>query len=748
VPQASLETLALANAALEVFFDDTTGAIVRLVDVATGEDLLAAPVTSCPVPGTGISVFQEKGNLGGAGLEVGTAVVGDQVIEAALESATADEVDGEQRLLLTIRSGDWRWIADYRIDPQLPVLTRRFRVENAGDERQVLRGAAYQLPFVTPGPAGEVVFAGNIPMGYQRLGTSDAVIQPLDMVGYRPQHGLVFLWSSDARRGIGAWYYSEDEYSNIQLQPAGDAASVVHQLQVLAPLAPGEGADLMQQFLWIGHGSRDDVLRSVRSVHAKVALRAPERSLARLREKVIYCGHPGGLPEQYFTGFGGIRAMTEYVPTLKRLGVDILWLMPVFEHGNELGFNLYSPFNHADVGAIYGTRDDLDELIHALRSQGMDVIFDVVPHGPPAGTPQADQYPQFAGREEDGSLSDKWGCLVFDNANPEWQQLMADEVASWAGPEGLAGIRIDVAGGSPPNWSEDVAWRPSQSTFHGGLGMMRALREGILSKRDDALLLPEEANGPDTFYKYSDITYDFQLLFTFYRLQMAQATPEQWVDNLTRLLHDQALTLPAGALKMRFTATHDTIFNLGLMRPRDLFGAPRAQALTALCALIEGVPMLFQGEEDPELYERFPVLERLMKNPELQRREAMAMDLFHRPARLQAREEPYEPVFDFLSRCYQARKEVPALANGGADYVNARATGGVFSCIRGQGADAALVLVALGNEDVDAAVTLPDYLAAVPRWRDVLVTSDEFDAANGLAVSMSPGQARVLLPLP
>ena len=72
--------------------------------------------------------------------------------------------------------------------------------------------------------------------------------------------------------------------------------------------------------------------------------------------------------------------------------------------------------------------------------------------------------------------------------------------------------------------------------------------------------------------------------------------------SFQQFLHDQALTLPPGALKMRWISNHDTVsWTFQKQRP-PAYGVDRMRALLALCALIEGVPMVYQGDEDPAVY--------------------------------------------------------------------------------------------------------------------------------------------------
>ncbi len=101
----------------------------------------------------------------------------------------------------------------------------------------------------------------------------------------------------------------------------------------------------------------------------------------------------------------------------------------------------------------------------------------------------------------------------------------------------------------------------------------------------------------------SDLTYDAQLYFAMSDLLDRKATPEEWAGALQRFLHDQQQALPPGALKMRWISNHDTVsWTFQKKRPLEAYGADRMRALLALCALVEGVPMLYQGDEDPAIY--------------------------------------------------------------------------------------------------------------------------------------------------
>ena len=196
-------------------------------------------------------------------------------------------------------------------------------------------------------------------------------------------------------------------------------------------------------------------------------------------------------------------------------------------------------------------------------------MFDLVPHGPPDFTPLAKEHPEWAARKQDGTPQYEWNQLAFDNHHPGWQEYMR-RAAEWNAREfGAVGARVDCAAGGPLNWNPQVTNRPSLSSLAAGLGMNRAIRQGYASVHPGVVLLPEEYTGANVFCGVGDLTYDAQFYFLQADLLASNAPPEQWARSFQQFLHDQALTLPPGALKMRWISNHDTVsWTFQKQRPR------------------------------------------------------------------------------------------------------------------------------------------------------------------------------------
>jgi len=597
---------------------------------------------------------------------------------------------------------------EYRVECFLPDdqagFTRRITVRNISAKETILQNQpSYATPPLLIGKQQSVIFPGSLPVGDQAVATLSEGVA----VSPRTLDPLVIVWDAATGRGLGSWFHCEQEYAPVSARRAGAGVQFRHAQQIVTRLKPGQTVTLGTQFFWLSHGGRDEALRGVQIVYHAIGLKAPEHGLSELRQKVMYNGHPGGVPEKGFRGYGGFKALDAYVPTLEKMGVDLVWLLPIWEHGDGRKWNLYSPFDQFRVSPLYGTPDELKQLSASCRGRGMRLMFDLVPHGPPDFTPLAREHPEWICLDAEGKRVFAWGQYAFDNNHPGWQAYMR-RAAAWGAREfGAIGSRVDCGAGGPLNWSRAVGDRPSLSSLAAGLGMNRAIREGYLEVQPEVVVLPEEYTGANIFYRVSDLTYDAQFYFLQADLHARKASPEEWAEKIARFLHDQQLTLPEGALKMRWISNHDTVmWTLQKARPIKLYGVEKTRALLALCAFIEGVPMLYQGDEDPSLYGG--------RGPS---------------------------SVDALAKFYHLRKRLPSLRDGSADYATVHASGGVFACLRARSDSQAVVLVSLNPQGIETELSPSSLLSGT--WTDEL-SGEMLNLHAKPRLSMAPFQVRVL----
>lgn len=602
-------------------------------------------------------------------------------------------------LYILVQSGNLEYSMEYSLPKKGMHFSRQLTIKNVGEKEQLVQTCVYTTPVFSAGKGQNVLFPGSLPWG----DNPEFTIKMGGSLAPRGQDPLVVLWNSQRNTGLGSWFHCEEEYAPVSVIRQNGGLEVRHSQGIVMRLNPGASVILGREYFWITHGPRDEAIRGVQEVYKQIGLHAPEHGLPGLKGMVMYCGHPGGVPEQGFRGYGGFNALRAYTPTLRRMGVDLVWLLPIWEHGDGTRWNLYGPLDPFQVSPLYGTTNELKTLSNEFKKNGIELVFDLVPHGPPEESALGKAHPEWVARNQDGSMHHEWGQLAFDNAHPGWQETMG-RAAEWGAREfGAVGARVDCAAGGPMNWNRDVTDRPSLSSLAGGLGMNKAIRDGYLRVHPNAFLLPEEYTGANIFYRVADLTYDAQLYFLFMDLKDRNASPGEWARAISQFLEDQQQSLPPGGLKMRWLSNHDTVsWTFQKRRPQAIYGVQQMHALMALCALIEGVPMTYQGDEDPSIYKG-----------------------------------KGESSVGFLSQINGLRKSLPALREGSADYGTLRVGDGVFSCVRKSSHQTAVVLINLNPNALRCRIP-----AWEGSWTDRL--SGESFSFEKVEIPMAPYQTRVL----
>jgi hypothetical protein len=102
---------------------------------------------------------------------------------------------------------------------------------------------------------------------------------------------------------------------------------------------------------------------------------------------VIYQIYPRSFQDIDGDGIGDLRGITQRLPYLVELGVDAVWLSPIFRSPMaDFGYDIS---DYTDIDPLFGSLDDFDELLAAAHSQGLKVILDLVPNH------TSDQHPWF-----------------------------------------------------------------------------------------------------------------------------------------------------------------------------------------------------------------------------------------------------------------------------------------------------------------------------------------------------------------
>ncbi len=177
-----------------------------------------------------------------------------------------------------------------------------------------------------------------------------------------------------------------------------------------------------------------------------------------------------------FTPEGTLKAATARLPKVAELGVDIIYLCPVFvsdDDPNTKGWsprqrksgmnnprNMYRMKDYYHVDPEYGTDDDLKAFIAEAHKLGMRVLLDMVYlHCGPNAVFLA-EHPDFVKRDAEGKVAVAgWGFPALNLANPELREYLWRNMEYWVREFGADGFRCDVSDGIPLDFWETARER-------------------------------------------------------------------------------------------------------------------------------------------------------------------------------------------------------------------------------------------------------------------------------------------------
>lgn len=94
------------------------------------------------------------------------------------------------------------------------------------------------------------------------------------------------------------------------------------------------------------------------------------------RDAVVYQIYPRSFADSNGDGVGDLRGVIQHLDHLVRLGVDVVWLSPIY--ASPHADNGYDISDYQAIDPVFGTFDDFDELVAALHSRGIRLVMDLV----------------------------------------------------------------------------------------------------------------------------------------------------------------------------------------------------------------------------------------------------------------------------------------------------------------------------------------------------------------------------------
>lgn len=261
-----------------------------------------------------------------------------------------------------------------------------------------------------------------------------------------------------------------------------------------------------------------------------------EDNTAWIESSVVY-----EMNVRQMTPEGNFDAATAKLPELKELGVDVVWVMPLYpigelERKGSLG-SYYAIRNYCDVNPEFGTLQDFDEFLAEAHRLGLKVIIDWVANHTSPDHPWVTEKPaEWYVRDESGKTIVEYDWTDIAKLNYECEEVrveMEKAMRFWL-DRGIDGFRCDVAYKVPQDfWTKAIA--------------------GMRESYDKTLYFLAE--GEETWLH--EAGFDATYAWKEHHLLNAIAQGTQQVDSLVNYINWNAETYPKDALRLSFTSNHD-----------------------------------------------------------------------------------------------------------------------------------------------------------------------------------------------
>lgn len=363
------------------------------------------------------------------------------------------------------------------------------------------------------------------------------------------------------------------------------------------------------------------------------------------KEAVVYQIYPRSFMDSNGDGIGDLKGITSKLDYLKELGVDVIWMSPIYQSPND--DNGYDISDYQAIMKEFGTMEDFDELLSEAHKRGLKIVMDLVVNHTSdehcwfvesrkaEKNPYSDYYIWRDGKP-DGSEPNNWGsCFggsawqydegkgqyylhLFSKKQPDlnWDNPKVREevfrMMTWWCEKGIDGFRMDVI--SMISKTKEMPDGPIKGLYgdfapyciHGPNvhKYLKEMNQKVLSRYDlmtvgeTAGVTPEQA----CLYAGKD-TGELNMVFQFEHVDVhgkygkwnSQKMP---LPTLKKILSKWQTELFGKAWNSLFWDNHDqprAVSRFGDDRPE--YRVVSAKMLATCLHMMHGTPYIYQGEE-------------------------------------------------------------------------------------------------------------------------------------------------------
>lgn len=372
-----------------------------------------------------------------------------------------------------------------------------------------------------------------------------------------------------------------------------------------------------------------------------------EEQRAWWKECVVYQIYPRSFQDSNGDGIGDLNGIRSRLDYLKDLGIDVIWLSPVYQSpGDDNGYDIS---DYKAVMDVFGTMEDFDRLLAEIHEKGMKLVMDLVVNhtsdehawfvksrrsldnpyrdyyiwkAPVSGGPPNNWASRFRGpawEYDEGTgmyylhiYSRKQPDLNWEN--PRVRQEIYD-MMTWWGDKGIDGFRMDVISmlskdqrfpdgvlkeGNP--YGDGLPYYANGPRIH---EFLQEMNREVLSRFDWMSVGEGVGVGTREAVQYAGYeSHELNMMFHFEHVELNPGPFGKWNDNpvclreLKEVLNRWQTELEGKAWNSLFWENHDyprAVSRFGNDSP--VFWELSAKMLAVCLYMMKGTPYIYQGQE-------------------------------------------------------------------------------------------------------------------------------------------------------
>lgn len=369
-----------------------------------------------------------------------------------------------------------------------------------------------------------------------------------------------------------------------------------------------------------------------------------EMKRAWWKEAVVYQIYPRSFMDSNNDGIGDLKGITQKMDYLKELGVDVVWLSPVYESPND--DNGYDISNYQGIMKEFGTMEDFDEMLHTAHEKGIKIVMDLVVNH------TSDEHPWFVESRKskdnpyrdyyiwrpgkNGKEPNNWGsCFsgsaweydkttdmyylhLFSKKQPDlnWDNpKVREEVFSmmnWWLDKGVDGFRMDVISLISKNqdFPDGKPGMNGYASFNEPANgphvheYLREMRKKVLNRADTITVGECSGVTLKEAKKYASCKgEELNMVFQFEHMDVDSDGDNKWTDRKMDLRDMKAVMtkwqkgLEDIAWNSLFFENHDQPRSVSRYANDGEYREMSAKMLATCLHMMQGTPYIYQGQE-------------------------------------------------------------------------------------------------------------------------------------------------------